>query len=379
MSNPVDVCWYDSTMNGAPVLTGEVNKLIDVIHACLTTGFGSKTLSSLVVASGVATATVSAGHQLLDHVVVLVESASPSGLNGKKRITVVNSTTFTFDATGISDQTATGTITAKVAPQGSWSRVYTGTNKSVFQSQHIAATGRLLWLDDSGTTGGGHARVRGYETMSDVDTGSGPFPTEAQQSGGGYWYHSDAATSAVRGWALYADDAAFILAVNINTSATQPAANFFGDIISDNAGDAFHALLTFGVNTTASNTSGLPNFNTTNGHALARNWAQSSGVGAIQPKFYGSGRQATGMGYAGTDLTGNTKIYISPVLVWDTDTLLRGRLPGIYAPLHPAGALTQWAQHTNFPALPGRTLRVQKLYQGGINYAALIDITGPWR
>jgi hypothetical protein len=33
-------------------------------------------------------------------------------------------------------------------------------------------------------------RASGYESMSDVNTGTGPFPTAAQVAGGGYWEKS---------------------------------------------------------------------------------------------------------------------------------------------------------------------------------------------
>ncbi|MBL0320610.1 MAG: hypothetical protein IPP74_15140 [Alphaproteobacteria bacterium] len=119
---PNSVRYYDSTMSGAPQTTTSTGTFIPVLIACLQDGFGSVTVNSLVVASNVATATVSAGHQFAmvgsTGPVIRISGASPSGLNGDWRITVVDSTHFTFTTTGISDQTATGTISAKRAPAG---------------------------------------------------------------------------------------------------------------------------------------------------------------------------------------------------------------------------------------------------------------------
>jgi hypothetical protein len=45
--------------------------------------------------------------------------------------------------------------------------------------------------------------------MSDVNTGTGPFPTAAQVAGGGYWEKSGAAGSTARNWIVVGDERAF--------------------------------------------------------------------------------------------------------------------------------------------------------------------------
>ncbi len=377
MANPVSAFWFDSTMNGAPVLTGEIGKRIGVIDACLLSGFGSKTLSSLTVAGGIATGVVSAGHQFSDQIVGLVEGASTSALNGKKRITVVNSTTFTFDATGVADQTATGTITTKVSPVTGWEKTYSGINKAAYRSTVIASRLHLLRVDD---TAANYARVVAYETMSDVDTGSGPFPTAAQISGGGYWFGSDAASSATRQWALYADDTMFILVMYVNSAGTNPCANAFGDVISDHAGDSYNTILTFGVNTTAANSGYLHALNSTTGLVLARAYTQTGS--AIQPIFYSNGRLSGGIGYVASGTApnpGNNWLYISPITVFESTTIVRGSLPGLFAIVGMASSLTDLSIRNDIAGYPGRCFRVQKMTSGGVPYGGLIDITGPWR
>lgn len=71
------------------------------------------TLTSLVVASNVATGTVSAGHGLGSSgtVSVIIAGATPTILNGTKSVTINSATEFEFAVT-TSDVTATGTITA---------------------------------------------------------------------------------------------------------------------------------------------------------------------------------------------------------------------------------------------------------------------------
>jgi hypothetical protein len=116
-----------SAMPGAPVLSGTAGALINVLDACLVDGFGVSAVASLVVAGEVATATMSGGHSGEVGSVMTVAGATPSGLNGEQKVLSVGggNTTLTFDATGIADQTATGSITIKMSGAG-WGRRFQG-------------------------------------------------------------------------------------------------------------------------------------------------------------------------------------------------------------------------------------------------------------
>ena len=84
MSIPVKFIDSASATPGTPVLTGQVGSLIALLDALLINGFGSITLTSLVVAGGVATATATA-HGFPVNSVLFLAGATPSGLNGEKR------------------------------------------------------------------------------------------------------------------------------------------------------------------------------------------------------------------------------------------------------------------------------------------------------
>ena len=198
---------FRSNMTGAPTLNGVAGALIGVLDACLVNGFNLKTIDSLTVAAGVATASVGGGHGYEPETVVLIAGASPAGLNGAKRILSTTTNTFTFAAAGLGDQTATGAITAKLAPAG-WEKVFSGTNKAVYRSLDVTGTRMYLRVDD---TAAQFARVVGYEAMTDVDTGVNRFPTEAQRSGGFWWCKASNATATARGWTLFADSRTFYL------------------------------------------------------------------------------------------------------------------------------------------------------------------------
>ena len=187
MASPVDtsVKFYREDFPGAPVLNGVAGAAIGLLDACLVTGFGLRTATSVVVSGGVATVTLSsdAKNPALLYSVVLVEGVTGgmTDLNGEQRVIAANTTTLQF-ATAVADGTATGTITVKTAPAG-WEKRFTGTNKAAYRSLAPESLGMHLWVNDAGTT---TCNVRGFETMSDVDSGTGHFPTVAESSTGGF-------------------------------------------------------------------------------------------------------------------------------------------------------------------------------------------------
>ena len=226
--------FYHSDMTDAPAMTTAAGGIINVLDACLINGFNSKTLTSLTVSGGVATATVSGGHGFTQYAVVAISGATPSGLNGSHRVaTVPGSTTFTFDATGISNATATGTITAIVEDAG-WTKAFTGKNKAAYNSA-TSDSGFYFRIDDSGAYSVGQP-VRGYEAMTDVDTGTRAFPTVAQQANFATRRSTDA--SGDRVWVLVADDKFFYLFIRLAAAAERHQAIYFGDIASFDPAEA---------------------------------------------------------------------------------------------------------------------------------------------
>lgn len=382
------VRYFDSTMSGAPSLSGTAGALIGVLDACLVNGFGTVTLASLVVSSNIATGTVSAGHgfSMIGGAVgsvITIAGATPSGLNGTWRIaSVADSTHFTFVTSGISDQTATGTITAVRAPLG-FSKVYSGTNKAVYRADDVMSSRLYLRVADDGTGSATYARARGYESMSDVDTGAGPFPTDAQLSGGLYWGKSSAASSTARAWRLFGDSQGFYLSVNHDGYGTWIGVAWI-DIQSERAGDAYRALIIGGTSTTVSNQGYLHTINSTAGHYFARSYVQTgTSIAAFKLSHYIT---ANGIGYYGIAYPApmGGQFYCAPVDVWEgtayaSATALRGPLPGFYAPLHQSAQLTDGSFQTDVIGLDGRTLLVQILKYGGSSFAAAFDLTGAWR
>lgn len=378
------VVYFDSTMTGAPALSGTAGALIGILDACLQDGFGGVTLDSLVVASNVATATYSSGHgftmQGAAGPVILIAGATPAGLNGKWRVTVTSTTEFTFTTSGISNQTATGTITAKRAPAG-FTKVYSGTNKAAYRSDDVTGTRLYLQINDSTTT---YATSSGYESMNDVDTGTGDFGSPT------YWRKSNVEDSSTRPWALFGDSRAFYLFpywYSANTNVTEGF--FFGDVCSYRlAGDPYGcALIGSDINNSA-----YPGGNSSNqnefkllqasdivGHKIARNYTQLSAnegfgkIGHVLNSYLMGGMS----GFSYPDLMNNSLI-VAPVSICENSTIIRGKLPGLYAPMH----YREPANKSIIDTVGDAEITIMTIAQG---YAgdycgmAALDITGPWR
>ena len=255
MASPVDtsVKHYRSDMPSAPVLNGVTGSKIAQLEACLCTGYGLKAATSLVVAGGIATLTFAGGASAAwPEAVILVAGAANAALNGEQKVLSANTTTVTF-ATAEPDGTDSGTVTFKIAPAG-WEKVYSKTNVAVFRSLHAEATKMFLRVDD---TNAQFVRVVGYETMSDVDTGAGAFPTAAQQAGGGYWAKSDTTSATPVAWIIASDGQFFYDSTAPGSHRGMQYQNCrargFGDLIAKNpAGDAYRCILNFSTDINAS-------------------------------------------------------------------------------------------------------------------------------
>lgn len=401
MASPVDtsVKFMTENMPGAPVLSGAAGTLISVLDALLVTGFGLRTATSVTVAGGVATVTLASNglNANLLHSVILVDgvAAPMADLNGEQRVTAASTTTLQF-ATAVADGTATGTITVKSAPAG-WEKLYSGTNKAVYRSTHVQSAKHCLRVDDTGTMS---ARVIGYETMTDVDTGVGPFPTAAQMSGGGYWWKSIDATATARGYFFAADPRMLLAAPRASGVGAALSANVrgFGDPIAlAPSGDAWATVLSYAGSNNSSGFeygafSGTTAASATiGGAAFPRAF---SGLGAAvlcrpvneagEP-YQISGRHAAGLGPGPSSIDGQIKLARAMMAEQTVYSAPRCVVPGVFcAPqLIADGAFLPGTVIDGAGALIGRKLLsvvTSTAASAASNMGvAFIDITGPWR
>ena len=382
------VKYFHSAMTGAPVLNGTAGSLIAVLDACLVDGFNLKAVDTLTVAGGVATATISTGIGAFEpDVVVLIAGATPSGLNGEKRIISATANAVTFDATGISDQAATGTITAKLAAAG-WEKQLSGTSLAAYRSGDVTSTRAVLRVDDSGTTS---ARVVGYEGMTDINTGTGPFPTSAQQSGGLYWPKANAANATARGWTVVADSKTVYVHLHTVTSSIGAAGSLvaFGDFASYKSGDAYAAMLSgFASDVAASSSGQTADISHVDGTRFyvprAYTGLGSSVVGASTVESYNpssfSGSSNTTATPAYPNGADNALIF-SRKIIYEAGSL-RGVMRGLFYSVQLTKDAFAWRDKINGQgAYVGRKLMAIK-GAGAAGTSALgvtfFDVTGPW-
>lgn len=371
-----EVKYYRSTDSGAPMFSGGAGKLINVLDV-LIAGYGQVTLDSLVVASDVATGTLSTGHGFVMvggtvGPVILIAGATPSSLNGEWRIaTVPGSTTFTFATEGISDQTATGTITAKIAPAGR-TKVYSGTNLAAYQCDDPTGNQFFLYVDDTGTT---NARFRGYESMTSISSGTNPFPTDAQLSGGLYCYKSNAASTATRPWIIIADPHFTYLFTDPTANASWNGGLAFGDGNSYKADDAFAGLIL--GSQTSSGDFQLYNLSSTVGSFIARSYTQTGtsiyAGRATHARMSSLGYASGGVPVLPSPVDNNAHVW--PVEFYESAGPGRGFMPGLWCPIHNSG-MSQGTIISDIANLPDHVLMLQKTVS---YYYAAMDISGPWR
>lgn len=368
------VRYFDSTMTGAPAVSGTAGTLIGVIDACLDTGFNPQTLTSLSVSGNVATATKSSHGFSSTPVlpVIRISGASPSELNGDWRLaSIPDANTFTFATTGIGDQTASGTITAIRAPLwGTTSTsciTFTGTNKRAYQSVDVSGSRLFLQVDDSSTT---YATVKAYEAMSDVNTGTGSFPVSAR-----YLAKSNGSNSTARTWKLVGDSRIFFLLINSDGSNSWEIIAF-GDIASYLSGDAYACWLCASTSTSIGSGSFQLFSGNVTGSDIARSYTQTgSSIGAGRY----SHSKSTSIGAAGSTYPNpvDNSFHAWPVELWETTANARGTIPGLWNPLHPPTGIANGTLITDIPQLPGRTLFCN-LVTSNANFLAF-DVSGPWR
>ena len=383
------VKYTHSELPGAPVVSGLPGSRIAMFDAVLCNGWGLLTAQSASVSGGVCTLNFATSHAFEPNIVALVAGAGTAAINGEQRISATSSNSVSFAAPGVADGPVSGTITIKVAPAG-WEKVYSGTNKAAYRSLAPDSTRAFLRVDD---TNARYARLRGYATMTDIDTGTNPTPSDDQLAGGVYLPASSSADATGRRWIVVASDRFVHIAIaHYSGYQFDYALVSAGDFPSLKSGDAYRWMI---VGEPSDNsTSALPGvYNSLLAHAgstgayIMRGYTQTGG--AIPAYLYKPGFAVSAYSGSTSHPIGpnpiNNAIEICPTLVLEGSSASgnrRGEIPGLYGIPHNLGSgFDSKSRITAAIGLPGHTLLAVRFYGGSSaasSYRFALDITGPW-
>lgn len=239
-----------------------------------------------------------------------------------------------------------------------WTKAFSATNKASYRMATSGNTGFYLDVDDSAPSTAKEARMRGYEAMTAVATGTAPFPTVAQAANGVFCRKSTTADATARAWYCVADGSVFYLFVDTG-DYTSPAYAFgfmFGDYFSNKSGDAYNCAI---IGRAAENSGSDSDERlaqvvfgngalsaTRAGHYLARVW---TGVGGSIPfskntdmlAFVGTASTASscdgpvGCGAAQVNYPNGPDgaLELAPLRIGHNGSV-RGYLKGLWAPCH---------------------------------------------
>lgn len=266
--------------------------------------------------------------------------------------------------------------------QGSWVVAFEATHKIALRSTDTNGTQFFLRIDDSDVR---YAVVVGYETMSDIDTGSGAFNEDR------YWRKALSDGYSPYPWNLIADSRAFYLFSYWNQSnPSNGEGYFFGDIVSRMDGvDNYNCALIAARNTTYTGVGGSSGLDSSfwavnvdspnNNHWLARGYTQTGSP--VTFSKYSHDLNGTVMGGVGSGVVYpdkvNNEFLVHPIDIFESHTkAFRGKMPGLFAPMAfrtPPGGTVVTVEGI------GSVLCIRLAYSNNDHGRAAINLTGPWR
>lgn len=315
----MSVTVYKSTDTSAPVLTGEVGKLRDLLKACLVDGYGSQ-------------------------------------------------------------------------PDLGWTEPFTGTNKACLQAGEGLQHYYRINDNGAGTGGAKEALIRGFVAMSDVDTGTDPFPSDAQSAlteDSLIARKSATADATARAWVIIADERTCYGFIKTGDNASNYLAFAFGEFYSVLPSDNYASIL---VARTSENSATL----TADGLDRLQVGLTNASQGHYCPRGYTGLGTSVNLGKHGDAVKGNQQtftigavpfpnsadggIYISPIWLHDPTTLpvngIRGRMRGFWHFCHAAASVGDLDTFTGVGDLLGIEFLFLKL--GGNAGVYTMDVSGPW-
>lgn len=276
-----------------------------------------------------------------------------------------------------------------------WTNPYNGTTGQRVFKQGSGSNGFYLQIDDSAASGiQAFPRVVGYETMSAWNTGTNPFPTSTQQSGGLYWSRTYSGTAGTTTrWACIADASRFYFwnenDGSNNGSSAQQQFFAFGNIDSYKSGDAYATRILGNIAANLSQAAAtcqqLNSSPTSTSIYTCRNVVGVPGsISTGQHTDYiknGSqvvigGCATNGLAYPNPE---DSSLYLTPL--WSHEvtpgiqTALRGLIPGIWSPCHNASNFNSFDTSSGGAGLTSKSFSLFKLTA---SYCIAFETSNTW-
>ena len=227
-----------------------------------------------------------------------------------------------------------------------WEKQFSDTNRAAYRPP--SGTRSVLYVDDRGALGDGRtAYLRGYQAMSSIDAGSGPFPTVAQALTGAAFSKSNAADSTAKTWVAVVTDTAVVLA---NLAAGTTRYGFvFGDLDpAHNPTDPGRCVLIAGGSNGAMARSESNLTTASTDHYVAQGWQSGASAGCCKVGNSTVSGAGTAIGN-GTypypdDVSGG---FLAVPLLLAEGGRVRGVVPILHGQPHPQTAFTDDTLHTD--------------------------------
>jgi hypothetical protein len=260
-----------------------------------------------------------------------------------------------------------------------WTKEFSGTNLAAYKNASNMSQAYYR-VDHTTATS---PKVVGYEAMTDINTGTGPFPTSAQVSGGMVMQTSTSADSTPRWWTIVASqNIAYIL---INPTSNLVADNnvgiyCFGAFNSYLVNDAYNNFIsgTGGNYSSSAMDNAISTISYTNNSSYCpRSYTQigsSIDVGKHGDTARANATSAFWMGNVGGTYPNpvDGSMVISPLYLHEINAV-RGIFPGFWFPCHIKPLVTNDTLTGTGP-LSGKTLEAFTTYHGQI----LLETSNTW-
>lgn len=272
--------------------------------------------------------------------------------------------------TGVASITAIGGFIAVmdeiIALGGvNWTKAFSGTNVAAYK-QPTAAGDFYIRVDD---TNAAYTELVGYKNMTDIDTGTDPFP----DAGSGYFRKYDSAAGDQSGWGCMITDRFFHLFNRFGTTDSDLSSVSFGKPNGIDDSDAYGALLMCaeGNSGTSSTASVLTRNNSNLGSWWCRNNAGDAGAADLYRGFGPNTSYAWEASGVTHPLAGRSGSYIAPMALCDDSAraIVRGYMPGFLC----SSARQPWGNEESV-TLAGNYAGSARFYRGYVNGGMLVSL-----